>query len=438
MSSNKKKEVVILGGGISGLSLAYFLKKRMKERIQITLLEKKEKVGGWVQTRDLNDFLIERGPRGFRGEGSQDTLELVSELNLEKSLLVASQEAKRRFLYESGKLQAMPSSFVELLRSPFLKIFLQALFKDLFSKKMKTREDLSVADFFTRHFGAKFTDIFVDALVLGIYAGDKEVLSMKACFPKVFEMGTKSRSLVLGLLKEKKAPSSLYSFKKGMQELSDGLESALKGHIKKGVHLKSIQFLQEKIVLDLEKEKMEADIVCSALPADELSFYLKEDALKMAALLASIPYQSIYVVTLCFECKVLRRKGFGYLIPSKEKEEALGVIWDSLIFPSQDKKGERITVMIREESLDPLETALITLKKHLTILEKPVSVSIEKACIPQYRVNHLVKVQNIEEKCAELSPHFYLLGNAFYGVSLNACVIQSKKIAEKIEHKLYH
>ena len=130
----------------------------------------------------------------------------------------------------------------------------------------------------------------------------------------------------------------------------------------------------------------------------------------LSALPPPIPKKSIWVVNLCFAGDVLPKKGFGFLVPTKEKETLLGTLFDSTIFPQQNVAGEtRLTAMLREEEANPLEAALDALRRHLKILAKPIfsSVFLAKNAIPQFEVGY----------------------GYTEGISVDACVERGEKLA---------
>ncbi|MDR3624186.1 MAG: protoporphyrinogen oxidase [Chlamydiales bacterium] len=436
MPKRAPPHIVILGAGISGLSLGYFLKKFLGNSVKVTLLEKEAVVGGWMQT-EQHDFLIEKGPRSFRASAVQEVFSLVKELSLVDQLLPASKCAKVRFLFESGKLRAVPRSLFEFLFSSFFKVLAPSLVKEVMYKVRKEFQEESIASFFTRHFGRQVTEIFVDALVSGVYAGDMHELSMNACFPNFVRFEQEYGSLVKGMLKSS-VKSDIYSFKNGMQMLPKALEKFLGEDIKTNCSCNGFTFFDELITVSTNEGSFSADILCSTLPADVFADHISFHSQKLGSELKNIPYQSIDVVSLCYNKKVLTRSGFGYLVPSKEKEKIMGVIFESSVFPEQNmlKDETRLTVMLKGGLDDPLGHALISLQRHLNVFEPSVASFVRKARIPQYTLGHLDRVKKIEESLLKLSPNIHILGNAFYGVSINDCIVRAKKVAENIAHQL--
>ncbi|KAH9932987.1 uncharacterized protein B0H18DRAFT_984951 [Fomitopsis serialis] len=203
--------VAILGGGLTGLSSAFHLSRRFPKS-RITLLEKQNRLGGWVMSERVDvrvpsaggaaesaRVLLEAGPRTLR-PGGLAVLELVHLLNLTSSLLTVPRTAPAahsRFLHLPGTsgLLRIPSSLSSLLSSPLARTFVSAIVKDVFSlaprfadaKEPLGEGDVSVDAFLTRHFGEAFARTFGSALVHGIYAADARELSMRAAFPQMLE-----------------------------------------------------------------------------------------------------------------------------------------------------------------------------------------------------------------------------------------------------------
>ena len=335
----------IIGAGISGLTAAYYLRDHNP-----VVYEKTGRVGGWIRTVEKEGFLFELGPRGFRPH--PDTLQLCHELGLKP--LPCSKEAKKRFVLLGDQLK--PFSLMLLLKN--------GLLKDLFTKPCQ-KSDESIADFFRRHFSQNFVENIVDPMVKGIYAGDAEMLSVKNCFPKLWELDQKRGRL---LQKPPKSGVSLYSFEKGMEELP----KALAKHVDVRFHT----------------EATEGIIAC---PWDNKP-----------------PYLSLTTVSMGWHCP-LPKKGFGFLAPSKEKKRFLGMTWDSNVFPDQKGKG-RICVMTLEKN--GKEIAQEAAERYLGL--KNPDVILEHHCenaIPQYPVGY--------EKPGHLG----------HNCSVNDCIAKAKQFA---------
>jgi len=440
--------IAILGAGISGLALGWFLKKHQSHNIDLTILEASSRPGGWIQTISQDGFLFEQGPRSCRPHGTGiATLQLIEELGLQEHILFASPAARKRYLYINQKLQCLPTGPISFLTSPFRNDFLKALWRDWRSPKCG-QNDESIHSFISRRLGTHFAESFFDPLVSGIYAGDIRELSIQSCFPLLQEWEQNHGSLISGAFTRKSTKEEHSSFvqnarRKGIFTLKDGMESLvktlahkLKDELRIGstaTHLRIGNGVTEISLAD--GNTITADHLYSTLSPKILASLLPIKYSNLVKKLETFATTSVAVVNVGYNHKVLPHEGFGYLIPSKENEEILGVVWDSSAFPGQNRYPEetRLTVMIGGTHMpnfgdlnenDFKVIALRALSKHLQIKQNPVSTAIKLAgnAIPQYVVGHGAKVREIEEEFRNLPAKITFSGNAVHGVSLNDCI----------------
>lgn len=190
-------KVAIIGAGISGLSLAYFLKRAHLD-VDITLFESSDRPGGWLKSRIIEGDVFECGPRSFRiTNSSKSLLSLISELGLGHELIAASTDSQTKYLIGSGKLIASPRSLLSLLTTKLGTAALLGIVKEIVHRK-KESSDISVTDFFTKRFGKSFYLTFIDPLVAGIYAADPTYLSMQMAFPDIFQLASQNNSCLIG------------------------------------------------------------------------------------------------------------------------------------------------------------------------------------------------------------------------------------------------
>jgi oxygen-dependent protoporphyrinogen oxidase len=369
-------KVIIVGGGITGLSAAWFLHRKHPEA-QITLLEKENRLGGWIRTSREGGFLFEKGPRTFQFSRCSHLLNLIRDLDL----TTISSDPKKRYIYTRGKLRTLGS---------FIPGLLPYLIRELFVAP-STAPDESIYDFAARRFSPKIAETLFDPLTLGIYGGDIRKLSIRCCFPFLHKLEREKGSLVRALFSSRpKTEKGLFTIAEGMETLIDRLKERL-----------PIDIVLNCPVTSIGENRVEtggkiwhADQVISALPP-------------------ALPARSLWVVNVVFEGDVLSKKGFGYLVPSKEKESLMGMIFDSCVFPQQSQRGEtRLTAMIRPEEPAPLSAALDALSRHLGINAKPIYTStfLAKNAIPQFEVG-----------CTYTD-----------GLSVNDCIQRGAKLAENV------
>ncbi len=367
--------VLIVGGGITGLSAAWFIQKKHPSA-KITLFEKENRLGGWVETSAQNGFLFEKGPRVFPISKSPHLLKLIAELGLE--ILESNPLAKQRYILCGGKL-----------KTPFslLPRFLFPILREYFTLPSQ-KEDESIFDFAVRRFSPKVAELVFDPLTLGIYAGDIRKLSLRSCFPALHKWEQEKGSVIRGFLSAPKSPRGLFTLKGGMETLIHALEKKLQMEVLLNCAVEKI----ENYSLIAAGKIWHGDKIISALPP-------------------LLPKKSLSIVHLAYSGNCFPKKGFGYLVPTSENEMLLGALFDSAIFPEHFPKGTScITAMVRIEESQPLETAQRALEKHLKIHNPLIysAVHFAKEAIPQPEV-----------------------GSGFFeGVSVDACVQRGEKLSK--------
>lgn len=439
----QSQKVAILGAGISGLSFAYYLKK-FHPSVDFTIYEESDKAGGVVFSEEIDDCILEWGPRGIRPKGrGQEVLELVEDLGLWSDLVFADENAKKRYLYHDGKLQVLPYSLKSFLQSPYLKLFVKAVLRDF--KSTKVDGDETIADFVDRHFGVEFRSLFFDSMVSGIWAGDVKNMSVSATLPLLKRLEKKRGSVLRSLVgyrsdevKCKQYPKNitskaLFSFKGGVQQLIDALINELNDSIVFNAKVEDVDF-SEGMSLKVNGDSNSVSKVVSTIPAYKLSGYMSGD---LSNLLNSINYSPVALQNIMVKKSELNFDGFGFLVPSKEKSVVLGMVANSNTFPMHSSEDVHVnTVMMggARFSLEELEVMDLEVQSEAFLSkvfgEKvPLSYSklrvVERA-IPQYELGHLEKVERIKGLCVD---NFTILGNYMYGVSLIDVISKSKDVA---------
>ncbi len=450
-----KKKVVVLGAGISGLARAFALKEHFKDEIDLKILDAASRPGGWIKTIEKEGFLFEQGPRSLRTKGAGlQTLALVEKLGLEGEVIAASQQAKYRYLYTEGSLQCLPTNIFSFFGSKLMKGVLPALIKE-FTKAFDPSQDMSIKEFIGKRFSDSIADRLFDPLVSGIFAGDIAALSMRSSFPMIYQMATRDGSIGKALMKQifkkqgKEAmhspfiqaiqKSPIFSFKRGMQTLVDGLSCHLDKELFLGCSIKSLSFNGSSIELLSEcGEVFLADELHVAISAKCLSALVEGAAPLIAGELLSLKATSVVVLNMGWRELSFPYKGFGYLIPTSEKEDILGVVWDSSVFFEQNnsEKETRLTVMlggVHRQDICKLNDEAIcaigkaALQKHLNIKTSPDVVHLVRApsSIPQYNRGHEDTVSSIEKQIAKWSRgKIYLIGSSWRGISVNDCIAE--------------
>ncbi len=445
--------VAVIGGGISGLSTAFYLKRK---GAQVRLFEKEKRLGGKMRTVYESGYIVETGPNGFL-DGKPYTLNLVKALGIEEALYPSSDKARKRFIYAGGRLIRLPEDPLSFLLSPLLspKGKLRLVGEVLVEPK-RDNGDETLAQFARRRLGEEALSRLLDPMVAGIFAGDPERMSLKAAFPAIYRLEKEYGGLIRGLIakvKESKGKTSsgpagpggrLTSFKKGVGQLIETLEEELSGEVVKGVS-PQIERKGGKWIVRTEKGEEEFDALVMATPAYSAADLLRKVDGEIANLLGQIEYSPISVVALGFEREGLGHDldGFGFLVPKEEGREILGALWDSSVFPNRAPEGKAlIRVMIggaRQPHLalkNPKELVRIAVKELIEIMKirkapEYLRVFRHERGIPHYTLGHSERVEKIFKKGKELG-NLYFCNNAYTGVGLNDCTKAAKETAEEI------
>lgn len=431
----KKKHVIILGAGISGLSAAWFL-SRSGQPVDVTLIEKTARAGGLLHTEYTPDFLFEKSARLFKADKSPELLKLAHALGLQEQIIQRSDKGFARYTYHEGKLRRFPGSPLGFCVSSLTRGFLPALLSEW--KKPARYEDETVWEFVQRRLSPELARTFFDPLVVGIFGGDMREISVRACFPLLKHFEEQHGSILRGLLHNwKNRPRSpFFSFKQGVQQLIDQLLAKSGAECQFGQEVQRIAVKDNKVEVVTQDRIYYADGLICALGLKESVQLLEPLAPESARGLQKIPALGMAVVNIGYKENVLPLHGFGYLVGKQAQEEILGVLFDSSLWPQHNRQKEetRLTVNIEEKGREEdwyVHTALSALKKHLNLSATPAEVSVKRVvrAIPQYSPGHFDKIKTLKEELNKRLPRCVLAGNYLFGVSVEECVARAKEAA---------
>ena len=450
--------IVIVGGGISGLSLAFTLLES-EPSADIAVFESEKRPGGKIWTEKVNGFLCEGGVNGFL-DNRPKTLELASKLLINP--LRSSDAARKRYIFSEGKLNLLPESPVSFLTSDLLSLYGRLRVMYEFFAPRGGSDDETLADFARRRLGKEAYEKLIDPMASGIYAGNSESLSLKSCFPKIFNLEEKYGSLIKGMIKlQREAKKSgnqkigagpggtLTSFHNGMGMMVDSLKSSLKERLRAGSKVVSVERKNKGYAVHLSDGMVvETEILVIASPAYSAAEILKNLDRPLSSILSEIPYPSVAVVCFGYRKERIANKldGFGFLIPYKERRKILGSLWDSSIFPGRAPEGyallrsmmggARASEIAMQDDSRLIDVVAEELGHIMDIKVQPDFVKIyrhEKA-IPQYNIGHDRKLKAVDEMLLKYK-NLYLTGNAYRGIGVNDCIENSYKLAETIIRK---
>ncbi|HEX2621459.1 MAG TPA: protoporphyrinogen oxidase [Phototrophicaceae bacterium] len=463
----KQPHIVVIGGGISGLSAAWFLQKM---GVHYSLLEASDRWGGKVLTEQVNEFtdtpfVIEAGPDSFLTQKPW-ALQLARDLGLSDQLVSINNRGRNTYMLHRGKPIALPDGFqliiptklMPFLRSPLLSLpgkLRMAL--DWLILARPGDDDETLAGFIRRRFGDEALDKIAEPLLSGIYNAESDKQSLLATFPRFRQLEREHGSLIRGTLKTRQAASAsapktptppFMTLKGGTQELIESLVNQLTGDLQLQTRVTAIESLPDqryRVTTD-SGETLEADAILVTTPAYVTAQLLRPLKPKVADQLATIRHVSTGTISLAFKAAdiTLPLQGFGLVIPKSEQRPINAVTISSLKFDHRAPDGYILmrvffggsrspqTMRLDDEHL--LQVIRQELRSILNIDAEPLFHRIYRwyEANPQYDVNHLKLVNQIE---TGLPAGMYVTGCAFRGVGMPDCVYQAQQtVAKLLQH----
>jgi protoporphyrinogen/coproporphyrinogen III oxidase len=438
--SYQSPRVAILGAGLSGLSVAWFLQKK---GLAPFIFESSHQAGGVIKTEQTEGFQFEYGPNSLLIHCTE-MAELIQDLGLEHEIVEANPQAKKRFIVRHGKPIPVPLSPFQFLSTPLLSPWgkLRLLTEPFRSRSRHTQE--SLASFVQRRLGQEALDYLLNPFVSGVYAGSPEKLSARHAFPTLWNLEQNNGSLTRGLLLKKRHSSSsttvprrLISFRMGMQTLTNALAQNLEPHL----HLNTPVHRVEKTATHWLVNGQPFDKVISTLPWTQ-PFSLPPQVEKPTT---EIPYSPVDIWHLGFKRNQIDHAldGFGLLVPELEKKNILGCLFPTTLFPNRAPSDQillsvfvggfrqpALTHLSDSASLDLVLTDLNELLGLHGLPQWKKRISWPRA-IPQYNQEHDAFLESLAQ-IENNYPGWFFAGNYREGVSLSDCILRGKKMAQKM------
>src|SRR6185503_9387530 len=225
--------VLIIGGGISGLSTAHYLSRA---GIRATIVESRPRLGGVIQTERVEGCTIEAGPDSFLS-AKPAAMELIRDLGLERDVIGSNDRERITYVRKHGRLVPLPDGMMMMVPTRVRPVAASPLLSwgtklrmglELIAPPKARAGDQSVAGFVREHYGQEAVDYLAEPLLSGIYGGDPEQLSLRAVLPRFAELAQQHGSLTRGVLKSRPknsgSPAPLFrTLKGGLGQLVDAL-----------------------------------------------------------------------------------------------------------------------------------------------------------------------------------------------------------------------
>jgi oxygen-dependent protoporphyrinogen oxidase len=452
------KPVVIIGGGITGLTAAFRLKQR---GLPVLLLEASDRLGGAIQSVRRDGYLAEFGPNSIL-ETSPVISDLVRDLGLESRRLYSDPSAEKRYVVRHKRPVEIPTSAAGFLTTPlFSPAAKLRVLAEPFIRRAPEGLEESIAQFVLRRLGREFLDYAIDPLVAGVYAGNPRLLSVSQAFPKLHLLEQRYRSLFLGQFlgaRERKRSGEVskqdakkFSFDDGLQVLIEALQAGLDGAIETSAPIAGLRRTDEGWLVELERagegSPMECAAVLLALPSHKMASLTIETtpALDLSPL-AKVYYPPVASVVLGFRRADVAHPldGFGMLIPEKEGFNILGALFSSSLFPNRAPQGEVVITCYIGGARAPLlplntpealtEIAVKNLEIILGVRGRPTfqHVAVYRHAIPQYNLG-FGKVRALMNDMELQAPGLFVAGHARDGISLGDSIVSAHNVAARIQ-----
>jgi protoporphyrinogen/coproporphyrinogen III oxidase len=464
------RHVVIVGGGISGLSSAWYLQQealRLGLNLRYSVLEASSRWGGKLHTESVEregdgSFLVEAGPDSFITQKPW-AYQLAQDLGLADHFIGTNEELKKLYVLHRGKPIPLPEGIMMMVPTKFLPFALSPLVSlkgkirmalDWLIPAKEGSEDETLAEFVRRRLGEEALDKIAEPLMSGIYNADADKQSILATFPRFRHIEKEHGSLIKGMLASRRQESQFVSspkipvfvsFKGGIQELVDALVPRLTGDLRLNCRLSTIEKMPSGTyrLCTEEGDAFQADAVVLTTPASISAKLLRPLNTSLAEQLAQIRYLSTGTISLGFRRADLKQtlEGFGLVIPKSEKRPINAITIASVKFSNRAPDD---TLLLRvffggsrsPESMHYSDEELLTvvgeeIRQILGIEASPLFHRIFRwhEASPQYDLGHLERVAVIE---AALPERLYLTGSAFRGVGIPDCVHQAQEIVTRL------
>lgn len=445
---NTPTDVIVLGAGISGLTVAYRARQAGRS---VRLLEKTDRVGGPIRSERVEGYLLEYGPNTVQPKG--EMMSLIGELGLDGKMLLASPRLPRYIRFHD-ELHAVPMSPPQLFTTKLLSVpgRLRVL-AEPFIRRLPLDSDENLLSFTTRRLGAEVAERLVAPYVSGVWAGNPEQMSTMSSFPRLFRWEARHGSLLRGALAERRrkngksqapaVPKGLLSFYDGLETLPRAIAQALGSDLQLSTTVDEVypeQPAPGEVVwrVRVGTNILSARNVVFAVPAYEASGLIARFAAGTAAALDAVPYVPVVVLHFGFRQEKVGRRpdGFGFLSTPAESPNVLGCLWSSSLFGGRAPEGHHLLTVFMGGSRrrdfmalpdnELINRALADLVPAMRLSGRPdfIRVRRHERAIPQYTLGHGRRVLTLA-KAEKLFPGLKFAGNYLEGIAVGDVIRQA-------------
>ena len=461
------KKVVVIGGGITGLSTMYYLQNWKRQHgleIELLLIEKNNLLGVKNRTVYHNGFKIETGADS-NVANKKDVLPLLEDLQLNDDIVYNATGTS--FIYTDHQLHKMPdgcvygipTSIAALNNSALVsKQGKEAALKDLDSENIRFTKEDSIGEFLECFLGKEMVEKQISPILSGVYSGNLYDLSIASTLPYLLDYKNEYGSIIRGLaanpLQANKNNKKFISFKNGLKTLIDQLESKLTDvTILKGVQTSSVQKEKHGYAITCENyDTIQADTIVLSIPHNAAQQLLNDE--KLDQNFNRLKNSSLISIYLGFDLpdSKLPTDGTGFIVSSEDTDLLCNACtWTSRKWPNTSTDGKLLTRLFYKSSIpsyeqlnnmnenELLKVAMMDIEKSLGLKDMPISVEVTKwtNLMPNYTIEHPECIRLLNMDLEKTYPNVHLAGCSYYGVGIGACITNGKNLAERLAKNLF-
>lgn len=462
--ASHKKQIVIIGGGITGLTSAYYLQKAVHENhlpYNVMLIEASHRLGGQMQTYVKDGYVIEKGPDSFL-ETKENAAKLAVEVGLGDQLV--NNTPGKTYILAREQLHSIPSGAVMGIPTEIHPFITTKLFSfpgklraaaDLIVPKSKMKTDQSLGAFFRRRLGDEVVENLIEPLLSGVYAGDIDKMSLMSLFPHFYNVEQKYRSIILGMKKEipprpkesiHKKKGMFLTIKSGMQSFAEAIAQKLEpGSVKLGFRVESVQKVNNGYDIELNGgEVIQADSIIMAVPHQVLHSILPK--YEFLANFKDVPSTSVATIALGFSKDAIKQdlNATGYLVSRNSDYTITSCTWVDKKWPHTTpdgkvlirtyvgRSGGEVVVELADDQI--VNIVLADLAKTMKITKKPEVAVVTRwpNALPQYTIGHEDRLNKATDGLSKELPGIYMAGNSYKGIGISDCIKQGEAAVTKV------
>lgn len=470
------RSIVIIGGGISGLSTAFALQEQAAAAdiaLTCTILDAAPVWGGKILTHRVGRLVMEAGPDSFLSQKPW-AMELCRRLGIADQLIDTNPVEKKASVLRGGQLHELPEGLVTFTPTQLGPFFRSGLLSwldlarmgcDVLIPPRRSTDDESLASFFRRRFGRHACERVMEPLMAGIYAGDAEQMSLRATFPRFYELEQAHGSVIRGMMAARRARTQKVSdghprhtmfvtLKNGLTDLVAGLTEHIRqagGVLKAGVQAESLRVRSHQAgrwmydVICTDGTAISAEALVLATPAYVSAELVRPLTPMAAGLMEMIPYASTATISMIYPAGAVgnRLQGFGFVVPRIEGRDLIAATWTSLKWPHR-APPEDVSVRCylggvgREAILQRDDEALVLrvreeLASIVGLQATPHYVEVNRwnRAMPQYTIGHLDRLAQLEASLSRFGG-LAVTGAGYRGVGIPDCIRDGAETAAKL------